>query len=297
MRVLTIFIGAMLLLGACASEESSLDTDLKFAINTAKSSDGLSSFRMPSSDNFTAIPQDLNNPITKAKVELGKMLFHEPGFGTVGEFDEMTRTYSCASCHHAGGGFQANLPQGIGDGGIGFGQSGEGRQVDRFVEMAKVDVQSIRTPAALNAAFQTNLFWNGQFGATAVNAGTSSLWADDTPLATNRLGFEGVETQAIAGLTIHRQQVDQQSVEELGYKQMFDRAFANISASERYTNESAGLAIAAYERTIMASQSPFQKWLRGGTIWMSDEEKAGGILFFGKGNCVSCHNGPGLAAI
>jgi len=291
------FILALLSLVACASEESTIDDDLRFAINTAEASNGLSSFRMPLSDQYNQIPQDPNNPITVAKVELGKLLFHEPGFGTVGEFAEMEQTFSCASCHHAGAGFQANLPQGIGDGGIGFGINGEGRQVDRFVEMTKVDVQSIRSPAALNTAFQTNLLWNGQFGATALNSGTENVWPDDTPIATNRLGFEGVETQAIAGLTVHRHRVDPASVEGLGYKDLFDRAFANISPSARYNNQTGGLAIAAYERTIMANQSPFQKWLRGGSSWMSDDEKQGAILFFGKANCVSCHNGPGLAAM
>jgi len=127
-----------------------------------------------------------------------------------------------------------------------------------------------------------------------------SVWcygSDDTPIAVNRLGFEGVEIQAIAGLAVHRHKVDEASVVELGYKSMFDRAFANIPVADRYNNETAGLAIAAYERTIMSYQSPFQKWLRGGTAWMSDTEKEGAILFFGKANCVSCHSGPGLAAM
>ena len=299
MRRQILALGFLFLLGACTNEDSTstLDDDLRFTINTTQGSQGISSYRMPLSDQYDRIPQDPNNQLTDAKVELGRMLFHEPGFGTVGEFAEMVQTYSCASCHHAGGGFQANISQGIGDGGIGFGIEGEGRQVDRFVEMSKVDVQPIRTPAALNTAFQTNMFWNGQFGATAVNQGTESLWPDETPIATNRLGFEGVETQAIAGLAIHRHLVDEASVDELGYRALFDRAFANIPNSERYTNITAGLAIAAYERTILAYQSPFQKWLRGGTAWMSDEEKEGAILFFGKGNCASCHNGPGLAAM
>ena len=252
---------------------------------------------MPASSQLQQIPQDPLNPLSDEKVRLGQLLFHESGFATVGEFSDMRQTYSCATCHHAAAGFQANLAQGIGEGGLGFGMSGEGRQVDLFVEMSKVDVQPLRTPSAMNAAFQTNLLWNGQFGATGTNLGTESLWPEDGPIATNRLGFEGVEVQAIAGLGVHRHLIDEESVESLGYKSLFDAAFPDFDASDRYTNITAGLAIAAYERTVMSNQSPFQLWLKGSYDVMSDRQKEGAMIFFGKGNCNSCHNGPSLASM
>jgi len=286
---------AFVIITACSDLDRGPDDELRFVINTAPNSRGLSSFRMPLSDQLSSIPQDPQNPLTADKVRLGQLLFHEPGFGTVGEFSEMSQTYSCASCHHAEAGFQANVVQGIGDGGIGFGMSGEGRQVDLFVEMSKVDVQPLRSPSAMNVAYQTNMLWNGQFGATAANVGTESEWPMEGPIATNRLGYEGVETQAIAGLTVHRHLVDVASVSDLGYREMFDKAFPEFDASERYSNETAGLAIAPFERTILANNSPFQRWLRGGSSWMSDAQKEGARLFFTKGRCIDCHNGPGLA--
>jgi len=54
------------------------------------------------------------------------------------------------------------------------------------------------------------------------------------------------------------------------------------------------MAIAAYERTILSNQAPWQDWLRGNTSAMSDSEKRGAIAFFGKAECGSCHNGPAL---
>ena len=294
---LTLVIAAALMVSSCTSNDISLDDDVRFAINTAQNSKGLGFYTMPLSQQLNAIPQDPNNPLTAAKVELGKFLFHESGFGTVGEFGDMKQTYSCASCHHVQGGFQANLAQGIGEGGIGFGVNGEGRQVDLFVAMNKVDVQPLRTPSAMNVAFQTNLLWNGQFGATNLNEGTEDLWKEDTPIATNHLGFEGVETQAIAGLAVHRHKIDKESVEALGYQQFFDEAFAEYAEEDRYSNVTAGLAIAAYERTLLANQSPFQEWLRGSEGAMSERQKEGAILFFKKGNCTSCHNGAGLASM
>lgn len=287
----------LLILSACSNNDDSIDDDVRFAINTAYNSRGLSYYTMPSSGDLRNIPQDPNNPLTAAKVELGKFLFHEPGFGTIGQFSGMQQTYSCASCHHVEGGFQANLAQGIGEGGIGFGIQGEGRQIDLFVEMSKVDVQPLRTPSAMNVAYQTNLLWNGQFGATAVNEGTEDIWPEEGPIAVNRLGYEGVETQAIAGLDVHRHKVDVESVVNLGYKELFDRAFGDWIESERYSNETAGLAIAAYERTLLSNQAPFQRWLRGNSSALSDAQKEGAILFFTKANCNSCHNGASLASM
>ena len=285
-----------LILVSCSNDsEEGLDKDVRFAINTAPGSRGLNFYKFPPENELRSIPQDPKNPITLAKVRLGQQLFHESGFATIGSFPELSGTYSCASCHHADGGFQANMIQGIGDGGIGYGSFGENRMPDRMVEMNKIDVQPLRTPSALNSAYQTNLLWNGQFGATAINEGTEHLWPDDTPIAKNRLGFEGAEIKAIAGLTVHRHKIDKTSVEDLGYKEMFDVAFSNMPEAQRYNEIQAGLAIAAFERTLLATRAPFQRWLNGDLSAMSEAQKEGAILFFDKGQCTTCHNGPGLA--
>ena len=252
---------------------------------------------MPQSTNLRAIPQDPKNQLTQDKVVLGEMLFHETAFSTVGNFEDLAQTYSCASCHHVAAGFQAGMIQGIGDGGIGFGVAGEGRKVDFMVEMSKIDVQPLRSPSAMNLAFQTNLLWNGQFGATGVNEGTESVWPVEGPISTNRLGYEGLETQAIAGLGVHRIAIDQPSVEKNGYKELFDRALSELPTERRYSAEGAGLALAAYERTLLANEAPFQQWLRGNETAMTDAQKEVALLFFTKGKCNSCHYGPSLAGM
>lgn len=258
---------------------------------------GKSAFILPDETDFSAIPQDPNNPLTTEKVRLGQMLFHETGIGTNGVIDGRIKTFSCASCHFAGAGFQAGRFQGIGEGGAGFGFNGERRRPATGVNTADLDVQPIRTPAALNTAYQEAMLWNGQFGATGVNAGTQSGWTAGTPKETNFLGFEGLETQAIAGLGVHRMQVTPEDVSELGYTTMFDLAFPNVPAPARYDKVYAGLAIAAFERTLLANQAPFQKWLRGNPNAMTMSEIRGAILFFGKANCVSCHDGPALSSM
>ena len=67
-----------------------------------------------------------------------------------------------------------------------------------------------------------------------------------------------------------------------------------FSEDERYTVETAGLAIAAYERTIMGYEAPFQQWLRGQHSAMTESQKNGAMVFFGAAQCGTCHNGPGL---
>ncbi|MEO0900401.1 MAG: cytochrome c peroxidase [Bacteroidota bacterium] len=271
-----------------------LNIELASILNQKGGEQGLSSFVMPESDELWKIPQDPLNPLTAEKVFLGKFLYHETGLGVVPRKEVGLHTYSCASCHHAKAGFQANMQQGIGEGGTGFGLSGEARTLSNLYQPEEIDVQPLRTPSALNVAFQTNMLWNGQFGATGVNKGTETRWLEGTPIATNHLGYEGVEIQAIAGLGVHRMDCDSTLVNTSSYKAWFDNAFANIPEQNRYTKETAGLAIAAFERTLLATESPFQQWLKGDKESMSNDELKGAILFFGKGNCGSCHKGPAL---
>lgn len=288
---------AMVLIQSCQKDDTltaQLDQQLQNALEQKAGRDGLRDFQLPASNELDRIPQDPRNPLTAEKVALGKLLYHETGLGIAPLKEIGSTTYSCASCHLAAAGFQAGRVQGIGEGGIGIGMRGEGRQKAPAYQGEDLDVQPIRSPTTLNVAYQRNMLWNGQFGATGMNAGTESQWTPGTPKETNHLGYEGVETQAIAGLEVHRQVVTEDLMADLGYKDMFDEVFSDWPADERYTRETAGLAIAAYERTLLSDQAPFQRWLRGEQTAMSDLEKEGAILFFGKADCASCHSGPAL---
>ncbi len=251
-------------------------------------------FVLPESDDFANIPADPNNPLTEAKVLLGKLLFHETGIGVNSKKEAHQKTYSCASCHHSAAGFQSGIKQGIGDGGMGFGLHGEARIMAPDFTADIVDVQPIKSPTVLNSAYQKLMLWNGQFGATDLNVGTEANWTVGTPKAVNHLGFEGVETQAIAGLTVHRMDINQTFCSTNNYEALFNDAFPEVDLAERYTLITAGLAIAAYERTLLANDTNFQNWLKGDTNAMTSNEKKGAALFFGKAQCFQCHSGPAL---
>ena len=140
---------------------------------------------------------------------------------------------------------------------MGFGLNGEGRVPNPTYDFAELDVQPVRSPSALNSAYQKVNLWNGQFGATGPNAGTEAQWTPDTPKETNNLGFEGVETQAIAAMGVHRLDISREICLDLRYHELFDEAFPGVPESERYSTVQAGLAIAAYERFLLPSQAPF----------------------------------------
>ena len=273
---------------------TNLDDELFSKITEVSETQSPDFFIMPAEDDFDKIPQDPKNLLTSEKVELGKLLIHETAFAHEGNFAVADGTYSCASCHHAAAGFQSGLRQGLGEGGLGFGTKGELRIKNPLCETDLIDVQPIRTPSAMNGAYQEITLWNGQFGAGGLNTGTEAQWKADTPIETNFLGFEGLETQAIAGLGVLRLKVTEELVVENGYKALFDAAFDDVPTEERYTKITAGLAIAAYERTLLSNQAPFQNYLNGDFNALTDNQKEGALLFFGKANCVSCHTGPAL---
>ena len=53
-----------------------------------------------------------------------------------------------------------------------------------------------------------------------------------------------------------------------------------------------GLAIQAYEATLISDQAPIDKFLAGDTTALSADAQAGMNIFTGKGGCETCHEGP-----
>lgn len=256
-------------------------------------------YLLPDSDDYDSIPQDPLNPLTDAKVEVGKLIYHDPAFATEG-VALRAKTWSCASCHHARAGFKSGMIQGIGEGGEGFGLKGETRGwFDPEIGTQDADVQPVTSPTILNVAFQDVMLWNGQLGNASngiINVGIDPeiLMTEGTPKVANAEGLSGIETQAIAGTGVHRILGFPPELEDSDYYQMLLDAFPEYSRDELH--KSSTRAIAAFERTVLANQSPFQLWLRGDTDAMSEKEIAGAEVFFGDGGCVACHQGAAFSS-
>lgn len=69
---------------------------------------------------------------------------------------------------------------------------------------------------------------------------------------------------------------------------LFARAFPDDPA---VTDSNIVKAIAAYERTLVAPESAFDRWVQGDDSALSPEQKQGFQIFVGKGGCVGCHGG------
>lgn len=252
---------------------------------------GIASLILPRSDEFELIPQDSANPLSAAKVELGKYLFFDPAISFDPACKAAARTFSCATCHFADAGFQAGRKQAIASGGRGHGFM---REKHPMCDSTEVDVQLLRTPSIANCAYQEDQLWSGKLGCCGPNKGTDSLWKKGSFVELNRLAMAGVETQARVALEAHGMRMDPALVTETAYLTLFNAAFSEIKPELKYRRFSMAKAIAAYERTVLTNQAPFQKWLRGDSRALTKDQRWGAYLFFGKGGCNRCHRGPAL---
>ncbi len=300
-KVSTIFflLSAFVYFLSCTHEPVlDLDSRLLKSLNEHGLNGSYQDYIMPASDDFGALPnQDVKNPITTAKVELGKLLFFETGLGLEPKYPVSKEGYSCASCHIPERGFTAGRFQGIADGAIGFGLLGEGRKKNPLYTGDEVDAQGARVLPVINTTFITNALWAGTFGSYGVNPGTESVWHQDTLVEINFQGLQGLEANNARALVVHRQVINKNVTDSLGYTPMFDNAFPEFSESERYTRLTGAFAIAAYLRTILTNEAPFQKWLKGDMAAMSEQQKEGAVVFFEKAGCVRCHNSPSLNSL
>ena len=283
------------LLGCVHDADASLDQQLLDLLNGHSKTGSYTGYAMPESTDFAALPnQDAKNPVTAAKVELGRMLFFETGLGLEPQYPISKIAYSCSTCHIPSRGFTAGRFQGIADGALGFGQSGETRSKNPLYTGDEVDAQGARPLPTINLTYVTNALWAGTFGSFHANVGTESAWHQDTLVEINFKGLEGLEANNTRALIVHRQVINKDVTDSLGYTPMFDAAFPEIPVGERYTRQTGGFAIAAYFRTILTNDAPFQRFVQGETNALTDQQKRGAVLFFDKAGCVNCHNSPSL---
>ena len=182
-----------------------------------------------------------SNPQTKAKIELGQMLFFDPRFSADG-------TISCATCHDPDKAFTDQLPVSVGIG---------GKKGTR------------NAPTVINAAYFSSQFWDGRVPTLAEQAKFPPI----NPV-------EG-------GLHSWKEVVDKIKADP-NYVKLFAEVFG--ITKDEIDIDHFGLAIEAFERTIIMGDSRFDRYyFQGEKDALSEQEKRGFALFLGKGRCVECH--------
>ena len=81
----------------------------------------------------------------------------------------------------------------------------------------------------------------------------------------------------------------------LAFVPEYRKAFADVFGDDWPNIRHAYKAIAAYQRTLVQTDTPFDKYMRGDDGALTDAQKRGLDLFAGKANCIACHTGPLLS--
>lgn len=123
------------------------------------------------------------------------------------------------------------------------------------------------SPTVLNTAWQEHYFWDGR-AKTAEEQARGPIEAD-------------VEMNLPMREAVRRlKNVD-------GYVDWFDQVFPGQGITEANIVK----AIATFERTVVASHAPFDRWVEGDERAISEAAKRGFELFIGKAKCADCHGG------
>jgi cytochrome c peroxidase len=124
-------------------------------------------------------------------------------------------------------------------------------------------------PAIINLAYNKVFFWDGR---------ATSL--EEQALFPVMSAFE--MNQNIDFLEEELKEVPE-------YVKLFQEVFGGIINRERI-----GMALAAFQKTIISKDSPLDKYLAGDKNALTAAQKDGYDVFTGKGECIICHNGQNL---
>ncbi len=184
------------------------------------------------------VPVPADNPMSEAKIELGKKLYFETALSKSGQF-------SCNSCHNLGTWGVDNQKFSIGH---------------------KWKRGGRNAPTTLNSAFWSKQFWDGR-------APLLEDQAKGPPLNPVEMATVS-EMEAVTRL------------KEAGYEPLFNDVFGKNSL----TYDNMAKAIAAFERTLLTPNAPFDKFVRGeGDISKAAKRGMQKVADIG---CTSCHSGP-----
>jgi cytochrome c peroxidase len=200
---------------------------------------------------------DTNNAKFKERAELGRLLFFDPILSG-------DNTIACATCHHPDLGF--------GDGrGLAMGKGGRGLGAERT---GGADVKR-GAPTIWNSTYNHLQFWDGRAHDLEEQA--------EGPIKSDVEMNENPDT--LVG--------ELKNIPE--YAQKFDAAFDGANGSG-ITFENVTKAVATFERTLTANNTPFDRYAAGDRSAMTVAQVRGFDLFrSGRTRCFECHGIPTFA--
>lgn len=201
---------------------------------------------------FPEVVHPRDNPSTKEKIELGRLLFYDPILGR-------DRATACATCHSEVWGMSDGLAVSIGV--DGEGPTGPGRTGPNKTTR---NAQTI-----WNVAFREELFWDGRAGGLEAQA--------LEPLEAER-ELDLAPAEAVARLR-----------ELPGYVERFAAAFPG--EAQPITPENLARALAAFQRSLVTNRAPYDRYVAGDEGALT-EDQIRGMELFAEVGCATCHVPP-----
>ena len=226
------------------------------------------------SNPFANIKTPADNPITVAKTNLGKLLFWDPILSG-------NKDVACVTCHHPNFGYAENLDISIGSNGIGLGST------RRFQTPNTIGFVKRNAHTVLNTAF------NGMDGNGKYDPANAPMFWDNRKNSLELQSLEPIKSlEEMRGYNFTDSTALDSVVARLKNIEEYRQLFALAFGSELSINaENIGKAIATFERTLTATNSRLDGYLRGDKTVLTEIEITGFQLFNTIG-CTNCHNGP-----
>ena len=220
------------------------------------------------------VPAPLDNPTTPERVSLGRLLFWDPILS--GQND-----VACATCHHPAFGYSDGLDLSIGANGVGLGaaRAFAAGHPSRLVKRNSQTVLNVGfngvTADAAAAPAAAPMFWD-------LRVRSLEAQAVEPLKALEEMRGGASTADSAVGAAVSRLT----AISE--YRQLFARAFGGTTpVNER----NLGRALAAFQRTLVAANSPFDRYMRGETTALGPPQVRGMERFQSAG-CINCHSGP-----
>ncbi len=214
-----------------------------------------------------------NNLASTEKTKLGRLLFFDPILSG-------NKDVACATCHHPNNGYAEFRDISIGVNGKGFGSK------RMFKTPNKIPFVKRNAHTVLNTAF------NGIDSLNRYNPEKAPMFWDNRVTSLEAQAIEPIKAmEEMRGLNYSETEILAEVVTRLKAIPEYQKLFKTVFDEGGITVETIGKAIAAYERTLVANNARFDKYMRGDSTAISLSEKSGFNLFK-KVGCINCHNGP-----
>lgn len=236
----------------------------------------------------TTLEERLGRRVDRQLAGIGRMLWFDPIQG-------LNDDNSCGGCHAPANGFGDTQPIAIGienNGIVGPDRAGPRNQR--------------RSPMVINTAFYPTQMWNSRFRAMSGDPfDNSGGFSFPDPEGTSLSHVPHLlvaqafipPTERVEQAGFHfvgdnddiRAEVVRRVNESAAYRKLFARVFPRVRVGAPITFDEIARAIAEFEFTLVFADAPVDRYARGVQDALTQSQKQGAVLFFGRAGCVGCH--------